>query len=160
MIRDANATDVPRLTDIYNHYVLHSDATFDDVPFDDRTEWFSHYAPSGPHRLLVVEDDGVVQGYCTSSPYRPKPGYRTTVETSVYLAPDAVGRGHGRALYGALLPQLEGIGLHRALAGIAVPNPASVALHEAFGYRLVGTYTEVGFKGRWVDVSWYERPLT
>lgn len=160
MIRDATAADLPRVVEVYNHYVLHSDATFDDVPFLDRSEWFSHYATTGPHRLLVAEEDGVVQGYCTSSPYRPKPGYRTTVETSVYLAPEATGRGLGRALYDALLSRLDGVGLHRALAGIAVPNAASVALHQACGYRLTGVLTEVGWKGRWVDVQWWERPLT
>ena len=157
MIRVATAVDLPRLTEIYNHYVLHDHATFDDVAFSDRSEWFAHYG-SSPHHLLVAEVDGQVEGYATSSPYRPKPGYRTTVETSVYLAPGSGGKGLGSALYAALLPLLDAAGVHRALAGIALPNPASIALHERFGYRHVGTYTEVGFKQRWIDVAWYERP--
>ena len=159
MIRAATALDLPRLTEIYNHYVVHDHATFDDVPFADRSEWFSHYG-TPPHHLLVGDVDGRVEGYTTSSPYRPKPGYRTTVESSVYLAPDAVGRGLGSALYAALLPLLDGSGVHRAVAGIALPNPASIALHERFGFRHVGTYTEVGFKQRWIDVAWYERPVS
>jgi phosphinothricin acetyltransferase len=156
-IRTGTVEDLPRLTDIYNHYVLHDHATFDDVPFTDRRERFSHYG-TPPHHLLVAEVDGRVDGYATSSPYRPKPGYRTTVETSVYLSPAAVGRGLGTALYADLLPMLDEAGVHRALAGIALPNAASIALHERFGYRHVGTYTEVGFKQRWIDVAWYERP--
>lgn len=158
MIRTAVPADLPRLTEIYNHYVQTSHVTFDDVAFTDRTEWFSHYG-TAPHWLLVAEVDGQVSGYASSSPYRPKPGYRTTVETSVYLAPDALGRGHGTALYDDLLTRLDGAGVHRALAGIALPNDPSIALHERFGFRLVGTYTEVGFKQRWIDVAWYERPV-
>jgi phosphinothricin acetyltransferase len=77
----------------------------------------------------------------------------------VYLSPAAVGRGLGGALYDALLPLVDGAGVHRCLAGIALPNDGSIALHERFGYRHVGTFTEVGFKQRWIDVAWYERPL-
>jgi phosphinothricin acetyltransferase len=159
MIRPAVREDLPRLTEIYNSYVVSSHATFDDVPFtlEQRAEWFSHYG-TPPHHLLVADVDGEVLGYATSSPYRPKPGYRTTVETSVYLAPDAGGRGLGSALYDALLALVDAAGVHRCLAGIALPNAASIALHERCGFRHVGTYTEVGFKQRWVDVAWYQRP--
>ena len=76
MIRTAVPADLPRLTEIYNHYVQTSHVTFDDVAFTDRTEWFSHYG-TAPHWLLVAEVDGQVSGYASSSPYRPKPGYRT-----------------------------------------------------------------------------------
>jgi phosphinothricin acetyltransferase len=157
VIRAATLADLPRLTEVYNHYVEHSHVTFDDVAFPERRDWFSHYGTS-PHHLLVAEVDGQVEGYATSSPYRPKPGYRTTVETSVYLAPRSGGRGLGTALYGELLPLVDAAGIHRALAGIALPNPTSVALHQRFGFRHVGTYTQVGFKQRWIDVAWYERP--
>lgn len=158
MIRDAVAQDLPRLTEIYNHYVTSSLATFDTEPFADRSEWFSHYG-APPHWLLVASLDGVVAGYATSSPHRPKAGYRSSVETSVYLDPAATGRGLGHALYRELLARVDAAGVHRSLAGIAVPNDASVALHERCGFRRVGVFTEVGTKlGRYVDVAWYERP--
>ncbi|MGB8651171.1 MAG: N-acetyltransferase family protein [Mycobacteriales bacterium] len=159
MIRPGTAADLPALTEIYNGYVAHSHVTFDDVPFTaaEREAWFGHYSLTGPHRLLVVEEEGAVLGYATSSPFRPKPGYRTTVETSVYLAPGATGRGLGTALYDVLLPLVDAEGVHRALAGIALPNDGSVALHRRCGFTPVGTFTEVGWKGRWVDVAWYER---
>lgn len=155
MIREATAEDLPRITEVYDHYVRHSHATFDLEP-GDRTAWFSHYG-TPPHWCLVWSAGGAVQGYATSSPFRPKPGYASTVETSVYLAPDAVGRGIGRALYDDLLARCDAAGVHRCVAGIAQPNEASVALHLACGFRHVGTFTEVGFKGHWVDVAWYER---
>ncbi len=155
MIRLASEDDLPRITAIYNHYVRHSHATFDLEPFADREEWFSHYGVA-PHWVVVDED---VDGYATSSVFRTKPAYRSTVETSVYVAPEATGRGLGRALYADLLDRLDEAGVHRCVAGIALPNDASVALHTAVGFRPVGTFTEVGFKGRWVDVAWYERRL-
>jgi phosphinothricin acetyltransferase len=72
------------LTNIYNHYVRTSGVTFDDAPFSvgARQEWFSHYDTTGPHRLLVATDADEVVGYATSSPFRPKPGYATSVETT------------------------------------------------------------------------------
>lgn len=158
MIREAVADDLPRLTQIYNHYVEHSLATFDTEPFTDRSEWFGHYGRA-PYFLLVASLDGVVVGYASSSPHRPKAGYRTSVETSVYLDPAATGRGLGRQLYGELLRLVDEAGVHRCLAGIAVPNDASVALHVSAGFRPIGVFTEVGTKfDQYVDVAWYERP--
>lgn len=157
MIRPGTLDDLAALTAIYNTYVEGSLATFDDVAFTDRAEWFSHYGVA-PYFLLVAEVDSAVVGYATSSPHRPKAGYRSSVEASVYLAPDATGRGLGRALYGGLLPLVDAAGVHRCLAGIALPNDASVALHKRFGFTEVGVFTEVGTKfGRYVDVAWYER---
>jgi phosphinothricin acetyltransferase len=162
LVRAAQPADLPALTDIYNHYVDTSGVTFDTTPFtvEARQEWFSHYATTGPHRLLVAVDGDDVLGYATSSPFRPKPGYASSVETSVYLRHDATGRGLGTLLYGALLEALADQDLHRAYAGVALPNDASVALHERLGFREVGTYVEVGRKlGRYWDVRWFERPL-
>ncbi|MDQ2782573.1 N-acetyltransferase family protein [Lapillicoccus sp.] len=161
-LRPGGEDDLPALTELYNHYVTSSLATFDDVPFtiDQRREWLHHYDTTGPHRLVVAVEDDRLLGYATSSPFRPKPGYRTTVEISVYVDAAATGRGVGQRLYTRLFEELDGQPLHRALAGIAVPNPESVRLHERFGFSHIGTYTEVGTKlGEWVDVAWYERPL-
>lgn len=163
LVRAARPADLPALTDIYNHYVRTSGVTFDTTPFtvEARQEWFSHYAATGPHRLLVGVDGDEVLGYATSSPFRPKPGYASSVETSVYLRHDATGRGLGTMLYGALLEALADQDLHRAYAGVALPNDASVALHERLGFREVGTYVEVGRKlGRYWDVRWFERALS
>ncbi|MEU8944606.1 N-acetyltransferase family protein [Streptomyces sp. NPDC048489] len=103
---------------------------------------------------------GRILGYATSSGFRPKAAYATSVEVSVYLAPGAGGRGVGTLLYEALFRALAGEDLHRAYAGVAQPNEASVRLHERFGFRHVGTYREVGRKfGRYWDVAWYEKDL-
>lgn len=162
VIRPATEDDLHAINDLYNHYVLESHYTFDDQPLtmDARREWFSHYAATGRHRVFVAVEDDKTTGFATSSRYRPKPGYLTTVETSVYLAPDATGKGIGTQLYETLFKSLEGEDLHRALAGIALPNPQSIGLHEKFGFKRVALYTEQGRKfGRYWDVAWFEKPL-
>ena len=162
VVRPGQEQDLPALTAIYNHFVEHTVTTFDVEPFtvEQRREWFSGYAQTGPHRLLVGEVDGVVAGYATSAALRSKPAYLHSVETTVYCDPATTGRGLGTALYRELLELLATADVHRAYAGIALPNEASERLHRRFGFRELGTYTEVGHKlGRWVDVRWYERPV-
>jgi phosphinothricin acetyltransferase len=161
-IRAADDDDLPALTDIYNHYVTTTHVTFDVTPFtvEERRAWYAHYAPTGPYRLIVAERAGTPIGYATSSPLRPKPAYRSSVETSVYLHPDATGAGLGRRLYADLLKLLVGEGVHRAYGGVALPNDASVALHLSCGFTPLGTYHEVGYKfGRFIDVAWFEREI-
>ena len=163
VVRACAEADLGQINDLYNHYIRTTAITFDLEPItmDARREWFGHYRDGGPHRLLVAADGDDVLGYASSSKLRPKAAYLTSVETSVYLTPDAIGRGIGTALYGALFDVLAEEDVHRAYAGITVvPNPASVALHERFGFRLVGTFREQGRKfGRYWDVSWYEKEL-
>ncbi|MFZ2165801.1 MAG: GNAT family N-acetyltransferase, partial [Propionibacteriaceae bacterium] len=87
-IRVGRSEDLAPLTALYNHYIATTVATFDLEPFtlDQREElWFRHYAPTGRYRLLVAEEDGVILGYATSSPFRAKAAYDTSVETSIYL---------------------------------------------------------------------------
>lgn len=160
--RPARREDLPRLTEIYNHYVVESPATFDLEPktLEQRAEWFAQFAESGRYRLIVAEADGALRGYAGSTRFRVKPGYDTTVETSIYCAAEAVGQGIGARLYAALFEALGGENIHRFVAGFVPPNPASAALHARFGFKVVGTFTEQGYKfGRYWDVCWMERPL-
>jgi phosphinothricin acetyltransferase len=161
-IRPANADDLSAMNDIYNLYVADTHYTFDVEPMtaDVRREWFTHYDGSGRYRVLVAVAEDAVIGYASSSRFRPKPAYETSVETSIYLAPESVGRGAGSRLYEALFKALEGEDVHRAYAGIALPNPASIGLHERFGFKRVAHFTEQGRKfSRYWDVAWYEKAL-
>jgi phosphinothricin acetyltransferase len=161
-VRPATAGDLAAVNDVYNQYARETHYTFDIEPMtiDARQEWFTHYATTGRHRLLVAVSDGQMIGYASSSRFRTKPGYNTSVETSVYLVPESVGRGAGSRLYEELFKTLEGEDIHRAYAGIALPNPASVALHERFSFKRVAHFTEQGRKfERYWDVAWYEKPL-
>ena len=163
-VRPGVEADLEALTDLYNHYVRETPITFDTAEFtaEERRPWLLSHPEDGPHRLKVAADADTqeILGYATSSPYRPKPAYGTSVEVTVYVAPHAGGRGIGTLLYKALFEALAGEDLHRAYAGIAQPNEASTRLHERFGFRHVGTYREVGRKfGRYWDVAWFEKEL-
>jgi phosphinothricin acetyltransferase len=158
-VRAGRREDLPALTEIYNHYVISSAATFDLVPFsvEDRGGWFAHYSDTGPHRLLVAVDGEQVCGYATSSRFREKAAYDPSVETTVYCRDESTRRGVGTALYSALFAALRGENVHRAYAGIAQPNEASMALHRRFGFEVVGTFGEVGRKfDAWWDVTWLQ----
>ena len=163
LIRPAGLDDLPALTDIYNHYVVNTAITFDLRPFEpaERRAWFDDHAPTGRHRLIVAVDaNGAVLGYATTSRWRPKAAYDTTVEASVYCSPSSVGRGCGSALYAALFEGIATEDVHRIVAGVSLPNPASIKLHERFGFRPVGVFPSVGRKfDRYWDVAWFERPL-
>jgi phosphinothricin acetyltransferase len=159
-VRPCTERDLEALNDIYNQYVKESHFTFDVEPItiEARREWFSHYSTGGRHRLLVAVSEGEVVGFACSSRFRPKPAYETSVETTIYLAPGAVGHGAGSKLYTELFKSLEKEDVHRAYAGVSLPNPASIALHERFGFKRVAHFTEQGRKfGRYWDVAWYEK---
>ncbi|MDG9707702.1 GNAT family N-acetyltransferase [Streptomyces sp. DH10] len=163
-VRPGVEDDLEALTALYNHYVRETAITFDTAIFtpEERRPWLLSHPEDGPYRLMVATtlDSQRILGYATSSPFRAKPAYTTSVETTVYVAPHTGRRGIGTLLYKALFEALSGEDLHRAYAGIAQPNEASARLHERFGFRYVGTYREVGRKfGRYWDVAWYEKPL-
>jgi phosphinothricin acetyltransferase len=109
---------------------------------------------------LVADENGVVIGYAGTTRFRAKPAYNTTVESTIYCAPEATGRGIGAKLYAALFEAIAGEDVHRIVAGYVPPNPGSEKLHAQFGFKPVGTFTEQGYKfGRYWDVVWLERPL-
>ncbi len=161
-IRDATIADLPALTDIINHYIVHTPITFDMEPYtvETRRAWFDDHAPRGKYRLLVADDAGDVIGYATTSPWRPKAAYGTTVESSVYCRHDACGRGVGSSLYRALFHAIGTEDVHMIVAGATMPNDASRALHERLGFRQVGVFSAVGRKfDRFWDVAWFQRSL-
>ena len=161
-IRPATEADLERLTEIYNYYIINTPITFDLAPFsvEERREWFREHALSGPHRLLVADVEDAVVGYVTSSLFRVKAAYRTSVETSIYLTQETKSQGIGTKLYSALFDALADEDVHRAYAGITLPNEVSIAVHKKFGFQSVGVYHEVGrkFDTYW-DVEWFERRL-
>jgi phosphinothricin acetyltransferase len=160
LIRAAVRDDLPRLTEIYNHYVVNTPVTFDVEPYtvERREPWFAQFGATGRYRLLVAEEEGKVLGYAGTTRFRPKAAYETTVETTVYCAPEAVGKGIGGRLYEALFEALRDEDIHRFVGGYALPNPGSEGLHRRFGFKVVGVFSENGRKfGKYWDVCWVER---
>ncbi|MGD6752784.1 N-acetyltransferase family protein [Streptomyces sp. BH105] len=163
-VRPGVEDDLKALTDLYNHYVRETPITFDTAVFtpEERRPWLLSHLEDERHPLLVATEatSNRILGYATASAFRPKAAYDTSVEVTVYLTPDAGGRGVGTLLYKALFESFAEQDIHRAYAGIAQPNEASTRLHVRFGFRYVGTYEEVGRKfGRYWDVAWYEKVL-
>jgi len=159
-IRTALASDLPRLVEIYNHYVVRTPITFDIAPVsvDERRVWLEQFAETGRHRLWVAESTAGVVGYAGTHAFRSKQAYETTVETTIYCAPGAERQGVGRALYTVLFDALQSQDVRSFIAGITLPNQASIALHERFGFKLSGTMHAVGRKfGTYWDVGWYEK---
>lgn len=158
MIRDASTADAAAIAALYNPYVRETVVTFeyDEVAPEDigsrilRVQEFD--LP-----WLVLEDEGSVIGFAYAAPYRPRPAYLHSVETTIYLADGASGRGLGRELYDALIDRLRSSHAHSAISLIALPNDASTALHLATGWSEVGQLREVGRKfDRWIDVAYYQ----
>lgn len=162
VIRRAQLGDLSALLDIYNHYVLNTPITFDIVPrtLGQRQDWLDQFAAAGRYQCLVASADNKTIGWACSSQFKEREAYATSVETSVYCAPEFTRRGIGRRLYASLFEALAGEEVHRAYGGITQPNEASNRLHLSMGFRHVGTYREVGRKfGRYWDVAIYERRL-
>jgi L-amino acid N-acyltransferase YncA len=157
LVRTASEADLDAVAAIYDEQVRTSISTFDLDP--PSTSYWRHRLESaepGDH-VVVADDEGTAVGFAYSSAYRPRPGYRLTRETSVYLTEGTRGHGLGRRLYDDLLGRLRHDGIHVALALVALPNPASVALHETCGFEHIGTMREVGRKfDRWLDTAWYQ----
>ncbi|WP_210441217.1 GNAT family N-acetyltransferase [Nocardioides xinjiangensis] len=157
-IRRALPADLDTVADIYGREAREGHATFDVEPRP--TTWWEEKLAATDDHFLVAEHQGRVVGYATSGAFRPKPAYRHTRESTVYVAPGHQGLGTGRALYDALLAGLADDGVHLVVAAVALPNPASLALHRACGFEEVGVMREVGRKlGRWVDLAWLQKVL-
>jgi len=160
-IRLASADDARAVRDVYAPVVESSAISFElSVPsVDEMAARIVGRQPTYPWLVAESQADGVV-GYAYAGRFSGRAAYDWSVETSVYLAEAARGRGVGRALYEVLLALLAAQGYRQAMAGIALPNPASVALHERVGFAPVGVYRAAGWKfGAWHDVGWWQRPL-
>jgi phosphinothricin acetyltransferase len=154
-VRPATEADFDAITAIYARHVREGIASFEETP-PDRDEMLARW-----HRViasgccwLVAESEAGIRGYAYTGLYHARVGWRFTVEDSIYLAHDAMRRGYGRALLSGLIDYSRKAGHRRMLAVIGdSDNAGSVGLHASFGFRHVGTLTDVGYKfGRWVDV--------
>lgn len=161
MIRPATPADADALARIYNHYITNTIVTFEEAAIDS-ADMARRVAEVVAAELpwIVVEQEGLVLGYAYASNWKRRTGYRFSVESTVYLAPEATGKGLGTTLYERLLAILAEGPAHLAIGGIALPNAASVALHERLGFEKVAHFREVGFKfGEWIDVGYWQRTL-
>lgn len=157
-IREAEPRDAGSIAEIYNHYILNSVITFEEIALgDDDMAARVNEIQCANLPWLVAEDDCGVVGYAYASKWRARAAYRHTLESTVYLHPNCGARGIGSKLYDALFASLRERSVHVVIGVIALPNQASIRLHERFGMQKAAHFSEVGFKfDRWVDVGYWQ----
>lgn len=166
IVRPSRDTDIEAIARIYGHHVLHGTGTFETTPptVEDMRGRRADVLAKGLPWLVITDsdaDDGQVIGFAYGNWFKPRPAYRYSVEDSIYMAPEAAGKGLGRALLAELLAVLERSGVRKVMAVIGDSNNAgSVGLHTALGFERAGTIRSCGWKfGRWLDIVMMERSL-
>ena len=162
LVRPSSDFDIPAMTEIYGHHVLHGIASFETDPPDAeemarrRSEALRRGLP-----WLVAEFEGSVLGYAYATQYRLRAAYRFTLEDSIYVHPMHISKGIGKLLLPELIAQCQEFGARQMIAVIGdTDNPASIRLHARFGFRHAGVLQAVGFKfGRWMDTILMQRAL-
>jgi len=161
-VRPSTPGELDVVGEIYAHYVRTGVATFELDP-PDRAEMLLrfHTITSAGLPFLTATLDGAVAGYAYCAPWKARPAYRLTVEDSLYIAPDAVGRGIGGRLLDALLADCGRMGIREVIAVVVDEGgAASLALHRNRGFIDAGRLTSVGFKhGRWLDTLLLQKHL-
>jgi L-amino acid N-acyltransferase YncA len=154
-IRPASEADLPAITAIYQHAVLHGTATFELIAPDlaEMRRRFDALVQGG-FPYLVAALDGRVVGYAYAGAYRPRPAYRFTVENSIYLDPSIHRRGIGLSLLQRLIAECTMRGHRQMIAVIGdSANAGSIGVHTRCGFQMIGTHPDVGLKfGRWIDI--------
>jgi phosphinothricin acetyltransferase len=161
-IRPARQADIPAIARIYAHAVMHGTASFEyEPPNEAEMARRMQLVTEKGLPYFAAELDGSLAGYAYAGLYHARPGYRFTLEDSIYIAPDRHRRGIGRALLAALIEAAEARGYRQMIAIIGdSEHAASIALHAALGFAYIGTLPNVGFKfGRWLDSVLMQRPL-
>jgi L-amino acid N-acyltransferase YncA len=161
-LRPATPADIPAITRIYAHAVIHGTASFELEPPDEAEMTRRMQALlGGGFPYLAAENGSALLGYAYAGPYRTRPAYRFTVEDSIYIDPNAQRRGIGRLLLAQLIEESERRGFRQMIAviGDSAQTP-SIEVHRALGFRMVGNFESVGFKfGRWLDSVLMQRDL-
>jgi len=157
-IRDAVEEDILPMLEIYNDIIANTTAVwhYDPHTYAMRKEWFDQRKQQGFPIFVAVEERKLL-GFSSIGPFRPWPGYKHTVENSVYVASDSRGKGVANLLMPPLIDAAKELNLHAIVAGIEAENAVSIALHKKFGFEEVAHFKEVGFKfGRWMDLKFME----
>jgi L-amino acid N-acyltransferase YncA len=159
---ECTAAHLPAIQEIYNHAILHSTSLYEYREWSEEVvgEWYAVRRREGTPVLGIEWEPGVLAGFATWGPFRPRPAYKYAREHSVYVAERYRGLGIGRRLLAAIVAAARDRGLHTLIAGIDSSNAASIALHRAAGFTPCGTVYEVGFKfGRWLDLEFWQLVL-
>ncbi|MEZ8723062.1 N-acetyltransferase family protein [Vibrio pomeroyi] len=161
-IKIGTLSDVEGITDIFNFYIEHTNARFEEEKFtlENRQQWFSQFSSNSKYQLYVATENDSLLGFACSQQYRATSAFEDTAEVTIYLTEDAKGKGIGSKLYSQLFASIIDFGIHRVLSSVALPNEASIALHKHFGFREVGVFNEYAKKnGQYISSMWLEKAL-
>jgi len=157
----ATLQDIPQILEIVNHYIANDSCIYDIDPrtIEKQIEWFENQMIQ-QYPVIVAKQDDQVLGFASYSQYRPKVGYRFSMEHSIYLHPAFGQKGIGTLLMTSLISIAKEKNIHILIGGIDASNLGSIQFHEKFGFQIVGRMNEVGFKfNRWLDLIWMQKTL-
>lgn len=157
-IRKATKEDIPQILAIVNHAILHttSNYLYEEQTLEEQTRWYNSKHEQG-FPVIVADVDGTAVGFGTYGTFREKIGYQYTVEHSVYVAPEQIGKGIGSQILAALISSARDEGYHVMIGGIDAANTGSVAFHRKFGFEETAVLRQVGFKfGKWLDLQFMQ----
>lgn len=159
-IRFAKSSDLEQINEIFNWHSENGFSTFSDkTNLEERVKWFERF-DSPKHIALVARENEAVVGVACSFAYRGGGVFKNTIETSIYIHPDFMGRGLGNKLYTSLFEKLKGQDIHRLVVGIALPNKGSIAIHKKFGFEEIGIFDEYAFyKGEYRSSLWMQKRM-
>ncbi len=161
MIRNATNKDALRIAEIYNYYIEQTIITFEEIPVSSAiiSQRIDKIIAKG-YPFIVYEQEGEIIGYAYLNNWRERSAYDITLETSVYIDKEFVGKGFGSHLYQLLIEKARAIDIHSLIGVISLPNDASRKLHKKFGFDLIGNFRESGIKfGEYVDVEFWQLML-
>jgi phosphinothricin acetyltransferase len=161
LIENASANDIPQILDIVNYYIENDTCIYDIEPrtIEKQMEWFNNQTLNN-YPVLVAKKDNKVLGFASFSQFRPKVGYKFSMEHSVYVNHQEKGSGIGKLLLQELIKIAEAKNIHTLIGGIDANNQGSIDFHAKFGFEIVGRMNQVGYKfNRWLDLIWMQKTL-
>jgi phosphinothricin acetyltransferase len=158
-IRNISNDDIEAVNSLYNHYIRETAFTFDikEKTLSEKKEWYKIFKKDSPYQCIVAYENDILIGFASSRPFRDKEAYNSSIETSVYISENYIGKGYGRLLMEDLFNKIDGYHLNRAYAFITEPNNASEKLHLLLGFEKIGVLNNVGKKfGKFWNVGIFE----
>ena len=158
MIRNVKVEDAKEIVDIYNHYILNTNVTFEveALASGEMAKRIEKKTKDNP--WIVYEEDNKILGYAYVGEFRERMAYKFTKEVTIYLDKSVVKRGIGTKLMEALIERCKkDYDIHTLISVVTVPNASSISIHKKFGFERVGYFKEVGFKNnKWLDVEYLQ----